>query len=57
VDVAIRRQGGSGVEQAQRVSLEPGGTVLVELRPGVTGNLAGSLTRRHRNNRTRAIGR
>lgn len=34
VDVAIRRQGGSGVEQTRRVSLEPGGTVLVELRPG-----------------------
>jgi uncharacterized membrane protein YcaP (DUF421 family) len=34
VDVAIARQGGSGVEQTQQVSLEPGGTVLVELRPG-----------------------
>lgn len=34
VDVAISRQGGSGVEQTKRVSLEPGGTVLVELRPG-----------------------
>jgi uncharacterized membrane protein YcaP (DUF421 family) len=34
VDVAIARQGGSGVEQTRQVSLEPGGTVLVELRPG-----------------------
>lgn len=34
VDVAIRRQGGSGVDQTERVSLEPGGTVLVEMRPG-----------------------
>jgi uncharacterized membrane protein YcaP (DUF421 family) len=34
VDVAIRRQGGSGVDQTRLVSLEPGGTVLVELRPG-----------------------
>jgi len=34
VAVAIRKQGGSGVSETRRVSLEPGGTVLVELRPG-----------------------
>ncbi|HEY8472985.1 MAG TPA: YetF domain-containing protein [Natronosporangium sp.] len=34
VDVAIRRQGAAGVGETKRVSLEPGGTVLVEFQPG-----------------------
>ncbi|MFJ9523289.1 DUF421 domain-containing protein [Kitasatospora sp. NPDC101801] len=34
LDVAVHHQGGDGIEEAALVVLEPGGTLLVELRPG-----------------------
>jgi uncharacterized membrane protein YcaP (DUF421 family) len=34
VDVAIKHQGGDRIEDTSRVSLEPGGRLLVELNPG-----------------------
>ncbi|MDI2130683.1 DUF421 domain-containing protein [Yinghuangia seranimata] len=34
VDVAVKRQGGERVEDTTLVSLEPGGSLLVQLKPG-----------------------
>lgn len=45
VDVLIKRQGAHSVADTSRVTLEPGGAVLVEMRPGMRQATEGEVAR------------
>lgn len=45
VEVAVRRQGASTLEEVEQASIEPGGTIVVRLRPSAENATKGDVAR------------